>query len=235
MNRTSGSDASDKDFSGENSSEEDSSDESPSDGDKRLDEQRRAGLYARVSTGEDRQTPETQLRHLREYADRRGFAIAEEYVDKGSGLDSDRPEYQRLLQDARQRVFDVVLVWRYDRFARSTQALISALKEFQALGVDFISHQEQIDTTTPQGEMVFGFMASLAQFESSLISERVKAGMQRAKEEGKHVGRPPIPEDTQAKVQRLYTEEDVSINKISERLDISYGTAWNYVQEVKGE
>ena len=85
------------------------------------------------------------------------------------------------------------------------------------------------------GEMVFGFMASLAQFESSLISERVKAGMQRAKEEGKHVGRPPIPEDTQAEVQRLYTEEDVSINKISERLDISYGTAWNYVQEVKGE
>jgi DNA invertase Pin-like site-specific DNA recombinase len=79
----------------------------------------------------------------------------------------------------------VVLVWRYDRFARSTQALISALKEFQALGIDFISHQEQIDTTIPQGEMVFGFMASLAQFESSLISERVKAGMQRAKEEGR--------------------------------------------------
>lgn len=81
--------------------------------------------------------------------------------------------------------------------------------------------------------MVFGFMASLAQFESSLISERVKAGMQRAKEEGKHVGRPPIPDDTQVEVQRLYTEEDVSINQISERLGIAYGTARNYVQEVK--
>ena len=240
MNRTPDSDFSDQDLSEKDSSDEGPSDEISSDGDKRQDEERqdeerRAGLYARVSTGEDRQTPETQLFRLREYADRRGFAIAEEYVDKGSGLDSDRPEYQRLLQDARQRVFDVVLVWRYDRFARSTQALISALKEFQALGVDFISHQEQIDTTTPQGEMVFGFMASLAQFESSLISERVKAGMQRAKEEGTRVGRPPIPEDTQAEVQRLYTEEDVSINKISERLDISYGTAWNYVQEVKSE
>lgn len=235
MNRTSDSDLSDKDLSAKDPSDEDSSDGDKRQDEQRQDEQRRAGLYARVSTGEDRQTPETQLRHLREYADRRGFYVAEEYVDKGSGLDSDRPEYQRLLQDARQRVFDVVLVWRYDRFARSTQALISALKEFQALGIGFISHQEQIDTTTPQGEMVFGFMASLAQFESSLISERVKAGMQRAKEEGTRVGRPPIPEDTQAEVQRLYTEEDVSINKISERLDISYGTAWNYVQEVKGE
>jgi predicted site-specific integrase-resolvase len=128
MNRTSGSDASDSDFSDKDLSDEDSSDESPSDGDKRQDEQCRVGLYARVSTGEDRQTPETQLFRLREYADRRGFAIAEEYVDKASGLDSDRPEYQR-----------------------------------------------------------------------------------------------------------LYTEEDVSINQISERLDISYGTAWNYVQEVKSE
>ena len=198
------------------------------------DEQpRRAALYARVSTGEDRQTPETQLRHLREYAERRGFSVAGEYVDEGSGRSEEgRPAYQRLREGARRRAFDIVLVWRYDRFARSTQALVNALKEFQALGVDFISHQEQIDTTTPQGEMVFGFMASLAQFESSLISERVKAGMQRAKEEGKHVGRPPIPEDTQEKVRQLY-DQDVSINQIAERLDIAYGTAWNYVQGVK--
>jgi len=194
---------------------------------------KRVALYARVSTGEDRQTPETQLRHLREYAERRGFSTSGEYVDEGSGRSEEgRPEYQRLREDARRRAFDVVLVWRYDRFARSTQALVNALKEFQALGVDFISHQEQIDTTTPQGEMVFGFMASLAQFESSLISERVKAGMQRAKEEGKHVGRPPIPEDTQEQVRRLY-EQDVSINQIAERLGIAYGTAWNYVQEVR--
>lgn len=164
----------------------------------------RAALYARVSTGEDRQDSETQLRRLREFADQREFEVTREYVDTGSGRDNDRPEYQKLVRDVRRRAVDVVLVWRYDRFARSTQALIGAVKAFQALGVDFISHQERIDTTTSQGEMVFSFTASLAQFESALISERVKAGMQRAKDEGRHVGRPPIPEDTQAKVQELY-------------------------------
>lgn len=193
---------------------------------------KRAALYARVSTGEDRQNPETQLHLLRDYADRREFDVAREYVDTGSGRDEDRPAYQNLLRDARRREIDIVLVWRYDRFARSTQALVNALKEFQALGVDFISYQERVDTTTPQGEMVFGFMASLAQFESSLISERVKAGMQRAKEEGTHVGRPPIPEKIQQRIQEL-KEEGVSINQISERLDIAYGTAWNYIQEIK--
>ncbi len=197
------------------------------------EEDPRAALYARVSTGEDRQTPETQLRHLREYAGQRGFSVADEYVDTGSGWDTDRPEYQRLMSDARRRTFDVVVVWRYDRLARSTQALISALKEFQALGVGFISHQEQIDTTTPQGEMVFGFIASLAQFESSLISQRVKAGMQRAKEEGTRVGRPPIPEEKQKEIRRLYVEENVSINQISKWLGVAYGTAWNYVQDIE--
>ncbi|MCS4201724.1 recombinase family protein [Salinibacter ruber] len=197
------------------------------------DENCRAALYARVSTTDDRQNPETQLQRLRDYADRRGFSVADEYVDAGSGRNTDRPEYQRLMDDARQRAFDVVIVWRYDRLARSTQALISSLKEFQALGIGFISHQEQIDTTTPQGEMVFGFIASLAQFESSLISQRVKAGMQRAKEEGTHVGRPPIPEEKQEEIRRLYTKEDVSISQIAERVGVAYGTAWNYVQDIK--
>ncbi|WP_148278303.1 recombinase family protein [Salinibacter ruber] len=197
------------------------------------DENRRAALYARVSTTDDRQNPETQLQRLRDYADRRGFSVADEYVDAASGRNTDRPEYQRLMDDARQRAFDVVIVWRYDRLARSTQALISSLKEFQALGIGFISHQEQIDTTTPQGEMVFGFIASLAQFESSLISQRVKAGMQRAKEEGTRIGRPPIPEEKQEEIQKLYTEEDVSISQIAERVGVAYGTAWNYVQDIK--
>ena len=195
---------------------------------------KRAALYARISTTDERQNPETQLRLLRTYAERRGFEVAGEYVDQASGRDEARPAYQRLLRDAERRTVDVVLVWRYDRFARSTQALIQALKTFQALGVDFISYQERVDTTTPQGEMVFGFLASLAQFESSLISERVKAGMQRAKEEGKHVGRPPIPEATQERIGEL-REQGVSINQISKRLDIAYGTAWNYVQQYEQE
>lgn len=197
------------------------------------DENPRAGLYARVSTNEDRQTTETQLQDLREYASRREFSVTDEYVDTGSGRSTDHPAYQRLMRDARKRALDVVLVWRYDRLARSMQALIGALKEFQALGVDFISYQEQIDTTTPQGEMVFGFMASLAQFESSLISQRVKAGMQRAKEEGKHVGRPSISEEKQDEIQRLHAEENISTSQIAERLGIGYGTAWNYIQDVE--
>jgi DNA invertase Pin-like site-specific DNA recombinase len=190
---------------------------------------RRAALYARVSTHEKGQDPETQLRQLREYAGRRGFVVVGEYVDVGSGRSEERPEYKRLLTDARRRRLDVVLVWRYDRFARSTQALITALKEFQALGVDFISYQEAVDTTTPQGEMVYGFLASIAQFESALISERVKAGMARAKAEGKRVSRPRIPQTTQREIAALHAE-GVPINQIAKRLGVSYGTAWNYVK-----
>src|SRR5215470_9142827 len=93
-----------------------------------------------------------------------------------------------------------VLVWRYDRFARSTPALVNALKEFQSLGIDFISYQEHIDTTTPQGELIFTVMASLAQFESALMSERVKAGMARAKAQGKRISRAPIARSIQTRI-----------------------------------
>jgi DNA invertase Pin-like site-specific DNA recombinase len=116
--------------------------------------QKRVAIYARVSTLDKGQDPETQLVGLREYATRRGFVLTGEYVDYASGRREERPQYRRLLEAARKRHIDVVLVWRYDRFARSTQALLHALQEFQHLGVDFISYQENIDTTTPQGEMV---------------------------------------------------------------------------------
>ena len=158
----------------------------------RTDKNLRAGLYARVSTEDRGQDPETQLRPLREYAKRRGFRVVGEYVDKASGTTEGRPNYQRLFEAARKRELDVVLVWRYDRFARSTRALVNALGEFRARGVAFISYQENVDTTTPQGELVFGMMANLAQFESALIGERVKAGMARAKAQGKRTNRPPI-------------------------------------------
>ena len=193
---------------------------------------KRAALYARVSTHERGQDPETQLRQLREYAGRRAFEVVGEYVDVGSGRSEDRPEYKRLLADARRRRLDVVLVWRYDRFARSTQALISALGEFRALGVDFVSYQEAVDTTTPQGEMVYGFLASIAQFESALISDRVKAGMARAKAEGKRVSRPRIPEAVRDQIRSLH-REGVSVNQISKRLGVSYGTAWNYTRPAR--
>jgi DNA invertase Pin-like site-specific DNA recombinase len=104
--------------------------------------------------------------------------------------------------------------------------------EFRALGVDFISHQENVDTTTPQGELVFGLMASLAQFESSLIGERVRAGMARAKAQGKRVSRPPIPEATRRRIEELW-RAGKSINGIAKELKVAYGTAWNYVRALK--
>jgi DNA invertase Pin-like site-specific DNA recombinase len=197
--------------------------------------QKRVALYARVSTMDKGQDPETQLITLREYAERRGFLRSGEYIDYASGTREDRSQYQALLDAVRKRQADVVLVWRYDRFARSTQALMQALKEFQSLAVDFISYQENIDTTTPQGEMIFTVMASLAQFESALMSERVKAGMARvkagmarAKAQGKRISRASLPKGTQASIATLY-KQGMSISQISKRLGIGYGTAWNYV------
>jgi DNA invertase Pin-like site-specific DNA recombinase len=194
--------------------------------------QKRVAIYARVSTVDKGQTPETQLLTLRAYAAHRGFMVAGEYIDYASGTRTDRAQYQALLAAARQRQIDVVLVWRYDRFARSTQALVQALNEFHSLGVDFISSQENIDTTTPQGEMIFTVMASLAQFESALMSERVKAGMARARAQGKRISRPPIPQEVQGRIADLY-RQGVSMHQISKKLGIGYSTAWNYVQRVK--
>jgi DNA invertase Pin-like site-specific DNA recombinase len=194
--------------------------------------QKRVAIYARVSTVDKGQDPETQLIELREYATRRGFVLAGEYVDYASGLRGDRPQYRRLVEAARQRHIDVVLVWRYDRFARSTHALVQALREFQHLGIDFISYHENIDTTTPQGEMIFTVMASLAQFESALISARVKAGMARARAQGKRIARAPLAAVVQRCIATLY-QQGHSIHQISKQLNIGYGTAWNYVQRVK--
>ena len=194
--------------------------------------QKRVALYARVSTSDKGQDPETQLLALREYAARRGFVSAGEYVDYASGMRDNRPQYQALLTAARQRQVDVVLVWRYDRFARSTQALVQALHEFHRLGVDFISHQENIDTTTPQGELIFTVMASLAQFERALISERVKAGMARAKAQGKRISRAPLAEELQAQIVAL-AAEGLSMHQVGKQLGLGYGTAWKYLRRVK--
>ena len=160
---------------------------------KQNNQTKRVALYARVSTLDKGQDPETQLGQLRDYAQRRNFEVMGEFIDYASGTTQDRIQYKLMMAAAKKRRLDVVLVWRYDRFARSTQALVNAMKEFQSIGIDFISFQENIDTTTPTGELIFHVMASLAQFESSLISQRVKAGMARAKAQGKLISRPPLP------------------------------------------
>ena len=193
---------------------------------------KRVAIYARVSTFEKGQDPETQLLQLREFAQRRGFKVMGEYVDYASGKTEHREQYKVMLDLVRKRQIEVVLVWRYDRFARSTQALVNALNEFRSLSVDFISYQENIDTSTPQGELIFSIMASLAQFESALISERVKAGMARAKSQGKRIARPPLTQSIQQRIRELY-DNKTSIKQISKQLGISYGSAWNYVQKLK--
>lgn len=192
-----------------------------------MNKTKRVALYARVSTLDKGQDPETQLVQLRQYAQARNFEIVTEYIDYASGTSEDRIQYKLMMDAAKKRKIDVVLVWRYDRFARSTQALVNALKEFQSLGIDFISYQENIDTTTPTGELIFHVMASLAQFESSLISQRVKAGMARAKAQGKHIARPPLAKHLQTKILALQ-KEGLSMNKISKTLGIAYGTVYNY-------
>jgi DNA invertase Pin-like site-specific DNA recombinase len=147
-----------------------------------------AAIYARVSTTDQDCT--MQLRDLREYCQRRGWD-AVEYVDSGvSGAKVSREQLDRLMQDARRRKLDVVICWRFDRFARSTKHLLDALEEFKSLGIGFVSHQEAIDTTSPMGKLLFTIVAAMAEMERSILIERVRAGMANARGKGKSLGRP---------------------------------------------
>src|SRR5262249_14621670 len=166
----------------------------------------RCALYARVSTRNNGQDPETQLIALREYAHSRGHQIVHEYVDSGiSGTKDRRPALDRLMRDAKLKKFDAVIVARFDRFARSTRHLILALEEFSALGIDFISLSESIDTSTPMGRMVFTIISAVAELERSLIRERVIMGLERAKKQGRTLGRPKTIVDRE-KVRKMRSE-----------------------------
>jgi DNA invertase Pin-like site-specific DNA recombinase len=151
----------------------------------------KVSLYARVSTTDKGQDPELQLRELRDYCQRRGWDVAGEYVDVGvSGAKDSRPELNRMMADAGRRKFDGVVVWKFDRFARSVSHLLRALETFRALGVEFVSYSEAIDTATPVGKMTFTVLGAVAELERSLIVERVRAGMRNAKAKGLRIGRP---------------------------------------------
>jgi len=144
----------------------------------------RVAIYARVSTGE--QSVEMQLLDLRSYCEQRGLSIYQEYCDEGtSGTQDVREGLNTLLGDARKRKFDAVLCWRFDRFARSTKHLITALEEFRHLGIDFISFQENIDTSSPLGKAIFTIVAAIAELERNIIVERIKGGLRKAKGQGK--------------------------------------------------
>jgi DNA invertase Pin-like site-specific DNA recombinase len=151
----------------------------------------RAAIYARVSTINNGQDVTMQTRELREYCERRGWNVIAEFVDIGiSGAKDRRPQLDRLMAEARRRKFDVVVVWKFDRFARSVRHLLRALDEFQALRVDFVSLSEALDTSTPSGRMVFTVLGAVAELERSLIAERVRAGLRNARARGVRLGRP---------------------------------------------
>ena len=179
----------------------------------------RVAMYARVSKDKG-QNPEMQLRELREYCQRRGWEVAGEYVDSGvSGSKDRRPELDRLMADAHRRKFDVVAVWKFDRFARSVTHLLRALDTFRVLGIEFVSLSESLDTATPAGRMVFTVLGAVGELERSLIVERVKAGLRNARAKGTRLGRPRVVLDA-ARIGRLRAQGS-SIRTIADELGCS--------------
>jgi len=183
----------------------------------------RVAIYARCSTLNG-QNPEMQLGELRAFCQSRGWPVAGEYVDAGvSGSRERRPQLDRLLADCRRRRVDVVLVYRYDRFARSLRQLVNALEDFRSLGIDFISLHEGVDTSTANGRLVFGIFASIAEFERELIRDRVKSGLAAARARGKRLGRPRVVVDA-ARIAALRIQGR-SWREICAETGISKGTA----------
>jgi len=183
----------------------------------------RAAIYARVSKATGAQHPRMQLRELHEYCERRGWEVAGEYVDHGvSGAKETRPELDRMLADCRKRKLDAVIVYRYDRFARSLRQLVNALEEFRALGVEFVSLHEAVDTSTANGRLVFGIFASIAEFERELIRERVRSGLAAARARGKSIGRPRKTVDA-ARIAQLRAR-GASWRTIAHEMGLSIGT-----------
>jgi DNA invertase Pin-like site-specific DNA recombinase len=195
-----------------------------------MSEQKRVALYARISTNDKGQDPELQLGELREYARQQNWQVTVEYVDCGiSGAKENRPELDRLMSDAREKKFDVIAVWKFDRFARSVIHLHKALESFKRLGISFVSKTEQVDTTTPMGKMIFTVVGAMAEMERELIGERVKAGMKNAKSKGITLGRPVLVLDN-SEIDRLKSEGK-SAREISQTLDIPLTTIRRRLQE----
>src|SRR5471032_594577 len=164
---------------------------------------KRCLIYARVSTKQ--QTTENQLPPLRKFAKDRGWKVVEEFIDHGySGTTDQRPQLNEVMNLARRRGYDVLLVYALDRFGRSVKHLVNALDEFHSLGIDFFAFNQNIDTTTPAGKLFFTMISGFAEFEAGIIKERVQAGLVRARAEGKQLGRPKTVELDPLEVKRLH-------------------------------
>jgi DNA invertase Pin-like site-specific DNA recombinase len=177
----------------------------------------RAGRYARVSTN-DQQTIPLQVRALREYAVRRGWTVSLQVKEVGSGA-SERQLREKLLESARRREIDVVLVWRLDRWGRSVADLLATLQELQHLGVGFVSMTEALDLTTPAGRAMAGLLAVFAEFERDILRERVRAGLAHARQNGQKLGRPATAARHGAEIRKLH-RAGVSKAEIARRLEI---------------
>jgi DNA invertase Pin-like site-specific DNA recombinase len=185
----------------------------------------RIAIYGRVSTTNHGQDVSMQTRELEQFAQVRGWHLVGSYLDIGiSGSKDKRPELDRLMADAHRRKFDVVIVWKFDRFARSVSHLLRALENFNALGIAFVSLSEQMDTTTPTGKMIFTVLGAVAELERSLIVERVKAGLRNARAKGKRLGRPSKVVDAKA-VARLRAQ-GFSWRAIAQQLGVGVGTLY---------
>lgn len=195
----------------------------------------KVAIYARVSTRE--QTAENQLEDLRRYCAGRGWEIAKEFVDQGiSGSKDDRPALRELMDTVRKRLVDAVLVWRFDRFARSLKHLINTLTEFNELGVHFVSYSESLDTSSSQGRLVFSILGAIGEFERDLITERVNSGIRRAKAAGVQFGRPrnEWSEADLAKARQLRAEGR-SLREIGAELQVPATSVYRLFQNPSNE
>jgi DNA invertase Pin-like site-specific DNA recombinase len=180
----------------------------------------RVALYARVSTLDKGQDPQMQLRELREYALRRGWNVAGEYCDTGiSGAKESRPELNRLMADAKQLKFDLIAVWKLDRFGRSLKHLVMTLADLEALGITFVSLRDGFDLSTPSGRLMFRIIGAMGEFERNLIRERVRAGMAHARTKGRRLGRARLYVDMAAVAARRASGE--SLRAIANDLGVS--------------
>ena len=186
---------------------------------------KRAALYLRVSSLD--QHPETQLYDLQQLASQRGYEVVTMYTDKISGAKARRPALDQLLADARKRRFDVVVVWAFDRMARSVRHFLEVLDELSQLNIEFVSHRENIDTGGALGRAMIVIVGAIAELERSLITERVRAGMRRARLEGIQLGRKPLDVDRAAIVRDRLS---MSLTDVSKRHGVSRGTVVRLVK-----
>lgn len=187
---------------------------------------KKVAIYTRVST--DEQKTDLQLMDLKDYVRKRGYTIYNIYEDVISGAAKERKALDQLMDDAKKRKFDIVLVWKFDRFARSLKMLVDGLALFQELGIDFISYKENIDTTTSMGKLIFNINSAYAEFERDIIRDRVKAGVKAKRETTNGVwGRRNVADNIQTQIQELINQ-GVSIRNVAKQLSVAKGTVMKY-------